>query len=149
MSAALILNETSGFARQFRIIVPTIAALAVGAGFWLNIVYGMRVKELQYRLRNNSDQQQAVRTLSLISRYQLLRQKAGERDQALNYGREGRLMQALQHTAASETTPGLSPGEMTALWTIELLTYLRHLRGLNTSKRLKNIRLLSGHFFSN
>lgn len=124
MSAKAPVNLARDLANQFRLIVPTLAALTIGAGFWLNIVYGMRVKELQYRLRNNSDQQQAVRTLSLISRYQLLRQKAGERDQALNYGREGRLMQALQHTAATETTPDLSPGEITALWTIEFFNLL-------------------------
>lgn len=94
------------------------------AGLWLMIVYGMRIKELQYRLRTNNDQKQSVRTLSLVSRYQLLRQKAGERDHALNYGREGRLMQALQHTVAADNYPELSVAETTALWTIEFFNLI-------------------------
>jgi tetratricopeptide (TPR) repeat protein len=113
-----------GYRRQITMILPVLGLLVLAAALWLNIVYGMRIKELQYRLKNNSDQQQSVRTLSLISRYQLLRQKAGERDSATNYGREGRLMQALQHSSAAESAPDLSGGEIAALWTIEFFNIL-------------------------
>lgn len=105
-------------------VLPPVVILVTAAGIWLAIVYGMRIKELQYRLKSNNDQIQSVRTLSLVSRYQLLRQKAGERDHALNYGREGRLMQALQHTAANENTPELGLAEKTALWTIEFFNVI-------------------------
>jgi tetratricopeptide (TPR) repeat protein len=110
--------------RRVWALVPPVVVLITAAALWLMVVYGMRIKELQYRLRTNNDQKQSVRTLSLVSRYQLLRQKAGERDHALNYGREGRLMQALQHTSASENSPELGPAEATALWTIEFFNLI-------------------------
>lgn len=123
MIAAARVEEVN-WRRRLWTLAPPVVVLIGAAGFWLAIVYGMRIKELQYRLRSNNDQKQSVRTLSLVSRYQLLRQKAGERDHALNYGREGRLMQALQHTAANENTSELAPAEKTALWTIEFFNLI-------------------------
>jgi len=123
MKSAALTLESSTRSRVW-ILLPPVLALVAAAGLWLMIVYGMRIKELQYRLRSNNDQKQAVRTLSLVSRYQILRQKAGERDHASRYGREGRLMQALQHTAVNVNAADLGPAETRALWTIEFFNLI-------------------------
>lgn len=136
----------SGF-RVWPLFVSVLALSAVAAS-WLSVIYGLRIKELQYRLRTNTDRQQAVRTMSLVSRLDLLLKKSVKAGEKAAYSREGKLMQALRHTLMLSEIPNLAFAERIGLGSIEFFNLLAGSPGLKYELESPTYVAMETAFFS-
>jgi len=100
----------------------TIAVLLLVAIIWFFFVHAVRIKELRYRLKSTTDQNASVRTISLVSRYKLLRQSTTT--DSASYLREGRTMQLLSQTALLAAADDLTYGETTAKFSVDFFDWL-------------------------
>jgi tetratricopeptide (TPR) repeat protein len=72
-----------------------IAAGCIAAFFFMGLIFDIRVRELRASLKNLNNNQTTFRTLALISRYQLIRDRIGHIDEANQFKSEGKTMLAL------------------------------------------------------
>lgn len=115
------------------------------AVLWFFLVHSVRIKELRYRLKTSTDQSSSVRTMSLVSRFRVLRQ-AGT-DDSLSYAREGRIMQILADTAYLEDAEELGTVEYSAKLTIDFFDFVSGMPAFKYDRNSRSHRVLERAFY--
>jgi len=81
------------------------ALILAGCGaavYFMTLIFDIRVRELKASLKNLNNSQTSFRTLALISRYQLIRDRMTRNDEAGQFKSEGKTMLALGQTTAGD-----------------------------------------------
>lgn len=124
-----------------------VAALLLFAFLWFFTVHSVRIKELRYRLRAANDQNTSVRTMSLVSRYKLLRESAAENNPGASYAREGRVMQILAETAYLNDAEEFNFAERAAKLTVDFFDLLSGMPPYKHERGSKENRILERAFY--
>ncbi|MBX3724197.1 MAG: tetratricopeptide repeat protein [Turneriella sp.] len=124
-----------------------VAALLLFAFLWFFMVHSVRIKELRYRLKAANDQNTSVRTMSLVSRYKLLRESATENDPGATYAREGRVMQILAETAYLNDAEEFNFAERAAKLTVDFFDLISGMPPYKHERSSKENRILERAFY--
>jgi tetratricopeptide (TPR) repeat protein len=126
--------------------VGILVAMLAFAVLWFFLVHSVRIKELRYRLKTSTDQSGSVRTMSLVSRFRVLRQ-VGLTDESQGYAREGRLMQILADTAHLDDAEELGRIEYSAKLTIDFFDFIAGTPPFKYDKNSRSHRILERGFY--
>lgn len=135
-------------------VVWRILAVLVGcalAAFFMNLIFDVRVRELKTSLKNLNNNQTSFRTLALISRYQLIRDRIGRSDATLlgspsseanQFKNEGKTMLALGQSAVQDESERLSALDRVAITLINGLNWLTGSEPMKNYQATKDQRAL-------
>jgi tetratricopeptide (TPR) repeat protein len=128
----------------FKVLWRILAVLAgcVLAAFFMNLIFDVRVRELKTSLKNLNNNQTSFRTLALISRYQLIRDRIGRSDEANQFKNEGKTMLALGQTAVQDENERLTALDRVAITLINGLNWLTGSEPMKNYQATKDQRAL-------
>ncbi len=124
-----------------------IAAVVIGcagAVYFMTLIFEIRVRELKTSLKSLNNNQTSFRTLALISRYQLIRDRMVHNDESNQFKSEGKTMLALSQTTAQDETDRVTVIDRIAIGLINALNWLtgsEPLRNYQTSKDQRALEL--------
>lgn len=90
----------------------------------MNLIFDIRVRELKSSLKNLNNNQTSFRTLALISRYQLIRDRIIHNDEVGQFKSEGKTMLALSQTMTQDETDRLTAADRLGVGLINSLNWL-------------------------
>lgn len=114
------------------------------AVYFMTLIFDIRVRELKTSLRNLNNNQTSFRTLALISRYQLIRDRIVKNDEANQFKAEGKTMLALSQTAAQDESEKVTVVDRVGIGLINGLNWLtgsEPLRNYQTSIDQRTLEL--------
>lgn len=128
----------------FKVLWRILAVLAgcALAAFFMNLIFDVRVRELKTSLKNLNNNQTSFRTLALIARYQLIRDRIGRSDEANQFKNEGKTMLALGQTAVQDETERLTALDRVAITLINGLNWLTGSEPMKNYQATKDQRAL-------
>lgn len=106
----------------WRILTMAVACLI--AVFFMNLIFDIRVRELKTSLKSLNNNQTSFRTLALISRYQLIRDRMVHSDEANQFRSEGKTMLALSQSSAQDETDRVTAVDRMGIGLINSLNWL-------------------------
>src|SRR5262245_6318832 len=131
---------------QQRLIFMGVILLTVcGTAFYfMNLIFDLRIRELRSSLRSLNNNQVSFRTLALISRYQLIRDRMVKTEETKQFKNEGKTMLALSHSSRGDESENFSFADrigVNLLNSLNWLTGAKPMRNYKTSVDQKTLEL--------
>lgn len=134
--------STGMLVRKYAVRAALLGGMCVLAVYFMNLIFDIRIRELRSSLKSLNNNQTSFRTLALISRYQLIRDRMGKSDEANQFRNEGKTMLALNQTTALDEGDRATRIDRLGIGLINALNWLTGVESLKNYQGSPDQRML-------